>query len=128
MTTAFVMPARKWGKEQPAVAPAPTVAVSSRDGHPVPHVAGAARLAKAAEAAGWAARQQYALAEVPETSRKAAHLLHSVAVRLHRGAVRGWAVWHREGDDGSWRFAEAFLDWRRVGVRELTAALAVPAP
>lgn len=126
MTAAASMPARKWGKEAPAPAPRPTGLVSSRDNAPVPHVAGAARLAKAAEAAGWTVRLTYALADVPASARKARHLLHSVAVRLARGAQHGWAIWTRE-DEGRWGFAEAQLDWRVQGMRELTAALTVAA-
>lgn len=119
----MAMPARTWGKAEPAAPRLPKVLVSSRDGHEVPSVTAAARLAKVAEAAGWSVRQTYALAEVPATSRKGEHLLHSVAVRLARDEVRGWAVWHRE-DEGAWRFACAQLDRRPLGARELTAALA----
>jgi len=114
------MPARVWGDEPKPEAPRPVVLVSSRDGFAVPRVAGAVRLAKAAEAAGWAARQTYAFALVPATSRRAAHGLSSVAVRLARGAARGFAVWHRI-DDGAWKFDCAVLGMRTLGAREFTA-------
>lgn len=121
--TAVAMPARTWGKAEPAAPRLPTVLVSSRDGHEVPKVAAAVRLAKVAEAAGWTVRQTYALARVPATSRKDEHLLHSVAVRLARGGVRGWAVWHREGD-GAWRFACAQMARQSLGAKQLPAVLA----
>jgi hypothetical protein len=95
---------------------APEILVSSRDGAPVPRIAGAVKLAAVAQAHGWSARQTYALAAVPERSRKAAHRLASVAVRLARGAARGWAVWHKI-DEGSWLFVCAFIGIERCGWR-----------
>lgn len=105
---AFEMPTRKWGDEPKPEAPRPIVLVSSRDDAPVPVVTGAVRLARAAQAAGWTARQTYALASVPATGRYPARRLASVAVRLGGPKGRGWAVWHRI-DDGNWRFTEAHL-------------------
>lgn len=124
----YVMPTLMW--DDPATgayevepeAPRQTVPVSSRDNAPVPHVAGAVRLAKVAETAGWATRQTYALVEVPATSRRAAHRLASVAVRLGRKPVRGYACWYQV-DGGSWRYVMGYLAWRKLGLRELTAAL-----
>lgn len=118
----FVMPVRRWKNDPAPEQPQPVVLVSSREDAPVPRVAGAARLAAAAEAAGWTVRLTYALAEVPATSRRATHRLASVAVRLARGPVRGWACWHQV-DDGNWRFDTSCLGFRRLGARELTAAL-----
>lgn len=123
--TAVAMPTRRWGDEPKAEVPRPVVIVSSRDGFEVPHVAGVARLAKLAEAAGWTVRLTYAYAEVPATARRAAHGLASVAVRLARGAVRGFAVWHRIGE-GAWKFDCAVLGLRRLGARALTTALSAP--
>jgi hypothetical protein len=105
------------------------VVVSSRDGAPVPVVAGAVRLEKAATAAGWAARQTFALAELPQTHTAAGELRHaarrlaSVAVRFVRGQVAGWAIWHSV-DDGPWRFVGARIGFAALGLRALTAALA----
>lgn len=130
--TAIAMPARTWGDEPKPEAPRPRVLVSSRDGAPVPWVAAAARLAGAAEAAGWSARQTYALAEVPATSRTDAYRLATVAVRLERRGQRAWAVWcSRTGDGGPWRFADAQLATVGIGVRCLGAralSFAVAAP
>jgi hypothetical protein len=103
---------------------APEILVSSRDGAPVPRIAGAVKLAAVAQAHGWTVRQTYALAAVPERPRKAAHRLASVAahrlasvaVRLARGAARGWAVWHRI-NEGSWLFVCAFIGIERCGWR-----------
>jgi hypothetical protein len=127
--TTLTIPARRWGDE-PKPEVRPTVIVSSRDGAEVPHVTGAARLAKAAEAAGWAVRQTYAAAFVPGTARRAVHLLASVAVRLARGGVcgaaRGFAIWHRV-DDGPWKFDSAALidpsGVRALGAREFARAV-----
>jgi hypothetical protein len=94
----------------------PEILVSSHDGAPVPRVAGAVKLVAVAQAHGWTARATYALAAVPERARKAAHRLASVAVRLARGAARGWAVWHKI-DEGAWLFVCAFIGIERCGWR-----------
>lgn len=133
MTTPVQMPARRWAGNEPAeVAAPPVVLVSSRDGHEVPRVAGAVKLAAVAEAAGWSVRQTYALADVPERRyqngnvAKTAHRLHSVVVRFTRpDDFAGHAAWWRV-DEGPWRFDGAQLGMARYGLRELTAALQVP--
>ena len=107
----------------------PKVIVSSRDDAPVPVVAGAVRLEKAAAAAGWTARQTFALAELPEVHTAAGELRHglrrvaTVAVRLARDGVCGYAIWSSV-DDGPWRFMAGLLGLRLLGLRALTAALA----
>lgn len=119
------IPARRWGDEPRQPAPAPVVLVSSRDGADVPHVAGAARLAAAARAAGWTVLQQYALADVPDgwpAAVSKAHRRASVAVLLARRGHRGWAVWASR-DGGKWTFDSAQMDGRALGARALTAAL-----
>lgn len=133
-----------WGQEDPnaigvhrgQLGSGPEVLVSSRDGAPVPHVAGAASLARTAERAGWTVRLTYACARVPAVLyvgtaraglvRYPEHLLHTVAVRLARGRETAAALWAHE-DDGPWRFTSAayrnpveFGFPRLVGVRELT--------
>ena len=123
----YRMPARDWGDAEPEPVELPTVLVSSRDGAPVPHVPAAARLEAAAVAIGWTARQTYALAAVPATSRKAAHELATVAVRLSRrvdGRRTGWglAVWHNV-DGAGWRFAHAFVNGDMLGARSIVEAL-----
>lgn len=122
--TAVTMPARRWGDEAKPATPQPTVVVSSRDGFDVPHVAGAARLAKAAEAAGWTVRQTYAFAECPAgwTRGREAYRFASVAVRLRRGSVAGFAIWGST-DGGSWKFEGALLETRCLGLRAFTAAV-----
>lgn len=120
--TAYVMPVRKWANEPEPPAPRPVVLVSSRDGVAVPPVAGAVRLAKALSAVGWAVGATYALADVPATSRRAAHQVASVGVRFTRADERGWACWYQV-DDGKWGFSCAYLGWQRMGLRELTKAL-----
>lgn len=115
------MPARRWHDDPKPEVPQPTVLVSSRDGAEVPHVAGAARLAEAAEAAGWTVRQTYALADVPATSRRAAHRLASVVVRLHcqRDGRAGWATWHRPDDRDKWRSVGGVLGMQALSVTAL---------
>jgi len=126
----ITVPGRRWGDEDTAPAEPPTVIVSSRDGEPVPRVGAALRLAKTAEANGWTVRLTYALASVPERFylngrlAKAAHMLASVALRLARGAERGFAVW-TNADDGGWRFDCAYIGPHRLGARDLPARLAV---
>lgn len=123
---AIVMPRRRWADEPAPEAPRPQVLVSSYDGAEVPYIPRAAALARAAEAAGWTVGQTYALAEVPATSRRAAHRLGSVAVRLRRDRVAAWAVWYRVDSGtatGAWRFASAVLGLKCVGFRELVTAV-----
>jgi len=130
MTTDVMMPTRKWGDEEELEAPRPTVLVSSRDGAAVPKVRNAALLARLAESHGWAVRQTYALAAVPEQHYKngnlahAEHRLHSVAVRLWRAPVSAYAVWYRV-DGGKWRFASARRGMHLYGLREFSALLGV---
>jgi len=122
----YRMPARDWGDAEPEPVELPTVLVSSRDGAPVPRVAAAVRLEAAAVAAGWTARQTYALARIPTTSRKAEHELATVAVRMTRrdGGRAGWglAVWHNV-DGAGWRFAHAFVNGDMLGARSIVEAL-----
>lgn len=127
--TVVVMPRRRWADEPAPETPRPRVLVSSYDGADVPYIPRAAQLAGAAEAAGWTVGQTYALAEVPASSRRPAHRLASVAVRLTRHGVTGWAVWYRVDSGaatGAWRFASAALGLRCVGFRELVAAVTAP--
>ena len=135
----FVLPPRV--TQEPAAVARPTVLISSRDGAAVPHVAGVARLEAAARTAGWTVRSTYALAACPATKRRAAHRLHSIAVRLARGEVTGWAVWYRVDDaprviDGipvgqrDWRFRVAWLydsgKSHDLGLRELMVRVSTP--
>jgi hypothetical protein len=123
VTTDVQMPARRWGDEAPTVAPVPIVLVSSRDEAPVPAVPGAVRFARAIEAAGWAVRQTYAVADVPASGRTKAHRLHSIAVRFRRaGDFAGYATWYRR-DEGAWRFMAGYLGLAQHGLRDLTARL-----
>lgn len=127
------MPARKWGDEPAEVAVPPIILVSSRDNAAVPYVPGPARLARAAEANGWAARQTYALAQVPERRflngnvARAAHTHESIAVRLRRAPTgeSGWAVWVSE-DGHKWTFDGAMIGRQRCLLRALVARIAAP--
>lgn len=120
--TAYVMPPRKWAGDEEPEAPRPVVLVSSRDDAPVPPVAGAVRLAKAAGAAGWTVRQTWAVAVMPATSQRSSFWLASVALRLTRGGAWAVAFWYQR-DGLQWKFATAHLGNRLVGARELAAAL-----
>jgi hypothetical protein len=100
----------------------PVVLVSSRDLVSAPPLLAARRLAEHARSHGWATRQTYARAEVPEVhylngnQGKAAHTVDSLAVRLRRPPHAGYAMWHRE-DGGPWRFRHAYVDLTRYGLR-----------
>lgn len=130
--TAPTMPARRWGDEPDETGGEVTVIVSSRDGVTPPELPDrAASFATAAKRAGWAVRITYALAAVAERRHgngnvaKLAHRVHSVAVRVARGAVRGFAIWTRtEGlaADG-WAFDLAIIGGRRVGGNDLARAV-----
>lgn len=92
------------------------IVISSRDGAPVPDVASARRLAAAAQAAGWNAKQAYALAVVGGIE------IQSVSVRLDRGDEWARAVWLNKSRAG-WRFEGAFVGLVRHGYRELIGGL-----
>lgn len=101
---------------------APKIIISSRDGHPVPAVRPAERLAERARAAGWRVRLTYACAEVPDhhyangNLARAAHRLETVAVRF---PGRGRAVWEST-NAGPWRFRHAWLGLDELGLRQIT--------
>jgi hypothetical protein len=139
--TEIVIPPRDWGDDEPEPAVVPVVIVSSRDGRGDPGAglvdnrrAAWRGLAVRAAKAGWAVRVTYALAHVPDTHwghgglRKAAHYVHSVALRLARGAERALAIWRRETVDervppDEWKNDCAAVGWRFMGVREWTLAI-----
>jgi hypothetical protein len=111
------MPARVWPGQEPEASPdAPRVIVSSADNAPVPYVAGACRLAELALSNGWAARQTYALCNVPARLFKSGrvakpeHRLATVAVRMRRGDAFVFGVW-ASVDHGRWSFSGAW-SWK----------------
>lgn len=100
----WVMPKRRWKDDEPAPTPVPYVIVSSRDGYGDPaqvdnRSAAWRSIARRAAAAGWTVTVTYALAWTADrfylngNLAKAAHHVHSVALRLARGAVRGYGSW-----------------------------------
>lgn len=137
----IVIPPRDWGDDEPAPAVIPTVIVSSRDGYGDPGAAIVANrrapwrgLAVRAAKAGWTVRTTYALAHVPDTYylngnlRKHAHYVHTIALRLVKGAARAAAVWARETFDGvcpgdEWACDMAMMGRSVLGLRAWTAAV-----
>lgn len=100
----YAMPARKWKTDEPEPPAVTFVIVDSRAGKGDPPDVGNRSAAwrsvkRAAEKAGWAVTVTYALAWTADrfylngNLAKAAHHVHSVALRLVRGAVRGVGVW-----------------------------------
>lgn len=136
----IVIPPRDWGDDEAAPVEA-TVIVSSRDGHgdPGADLVGNRRaawrgLARRAAGAGWAVRVTYALAHLPDqfygngNLQKAAHYVHTVAVRLARRGSRAAAVWRREYvaatiPPDEWSCDMAMVDGRHMGLREFTATV-----
>lgn len=103
----IVIPARDWGDDEAAPELPPLVLVSSRDGQGDPagvnnRSAGWRSVVKTVTALGWTVRVTYALAWRADaywlkgTLRKAAHHVHSVAVRMARGTERAVAIWSAE--------------------------------
>ena len=104
----IVIPPRDWGDDDEAPEVKPYVIVSSRDGRGDPGETISNRsaawrgISKRAEKAGWTVTVTYALAwtadQVFSTGRvkKAAHHVHTVALRLVRGGVGAWAIWRAE--------------------------------
>lgn len=137
----IVIPPRDWGDDGAAPTPPPTIVCSSRDGHGDPgpewvpnRTAPWRGVAKRAGAAGWAVRITYALAWVPDAYwlhaglRKAAHYVHTIAVRLSKGAERAVAVWRRETADvgmpgAGWSCDMAAVGPRFIGLSEWKAAV-----
>lgn len=118
----WVMPKRKWKDDEPAPATPPLILVSSHDGHGDPagvsnRSAAWRSVKRAAERPelGWTVTVTYALAWLADryflngNLAKGAHHVHSVALRLARGAQRGAAVWVAESatpevPDKGWAF------------------------
>lgn len=103
----YVMPKRKWRDDEPAPPVVPYVIVSSRDGRGDPPEVAARSAAwrsvkRNAEKLGWTVTVTYALAWLGDryflngNLAKAAHHVHSVALRLVRDGVRGVGVWFVE--------------------------------
>lgn len=134
-------PERVWGDEELAPALPPLVLVSSRDGRgdpvEVPNRNAAWRsMVSKATAGGWECRVTYALAWLADrfygngNIAKAAHHVHSVAVRMTRGAERAVAVWWRETtlpdlplDEWAGKLYMFGHERRPLGAREFKARL-----
>jgi hypothetical protein len=141
VTEPIQFPERDWGDEETEPVPVPYVLVSSHDGQGDP-VAVPARnaawrsVARAATAAGWAVTTTYALAWSADRYylnghlAKAAHHVHSVAVRLSRGAERAVAVWRGETvmpelplSGWSFQFGMIRGDLRKLGATAFKGAI-----
>jgi hypothetical protein len=89
-----------------------TILIPCRDARPSEIPAGAARLAKAAETAGWISRTTFAKADVDD------RVIESIVVRLRRPPIAAVGAWHNNkfalGYIGS-----AFTSPRKVGARDL---------
>jgi hypothetical protein len=163
----WAMPARNWGDEPDPLPAVPTILVASTDPY-VNHDGESARqyapkpalaAAKDAFAGGWRYEFTYAAAAVPakgepgKRGHKAAHVLHTIALRLARDtdidpiaaaiplpgdppsrvSERGYAIWAREDEtaerviEGKWAFDHAQIgtrgNVRRYGARELRGRL-----
>lgn len=137
------IPPRDWGDDEPVAELPPLVLVSSRDGKgdPGPVVSNRSAawrgLSKRAEKAGWTVSVTYALAwkadRVFGTGRvaKAAHHVHTVALRLVRGAERAWAIWRAESTmpdvpAAGWSFSVAALGRGVTGDKAAWVAAVLP--
>lgn len=100
----WVMPPRKWKTAEPDPPAVTYVIVSSRDGRGDPpevsnRSAAWRAVKRAAEKAGWTVTVTYALAWTADrfflngNLAKAAHHVHSIALRVARGAMRGYGSW-----------------------------------
>lgn len=138
----IVIPPRDWGDaDEAAPVVVAEVLISSRDGYgdPGPEAVDNRRaawrgIARRAAAAGWAVRVTYALAHMPDQFylhgglKKAAHYVHTIAVRLARGGARAAVVWRREyvaltiPPDG-WACDMAAVGRRMMGLREFGATV-----
>lgn len=131
------MPKRTWGDEATAPEPVPYVIVCSRDGRGDPaevlnKSAAWRSVRRKAEAAGWTAVITYALAWTADRYYlngkldKAAHHVHSVALRLVRGPVRAIGVWLVESampdvPASGWSFESGLTRGGPPGALNLTA-------
>jgi hypothetical protein len=91
-------------------------------------------VARKAEAAGWTVRLTYALAWLADhfylngKLAKAAHHVHSIALRMSRGVERAVAIWHGESlmpdpPAGGWTFDLGWIAGRNVGKKSLVDGL-----
>lgn len=141
MTDEIVMPTRVWGDEELAPAVVPLVLVSSREGRGEPGGVSARSaswraMTRKAEAAGWSVRLTYALAWIADQFyqngklAKAAHHVHSIALRMTRGHERACAVWHGaslmpDPPAKGWVFDLGWVNGRKVTARSLVDCLGV---
>lgn len=135
----IVIPPRDWGDDEDAAPVGALILVSSRDGRGDPvevpaRVAAWRGLSKRAEKAGWSVSVTYALAWWPDRHylngnlKKGAHHVHSVAIRLARGAERAFAVWSRETLPpdlplDEWSFSVGFVGLTGFKARAWSAAI-----
>src|SRR5262245_54206126 len=117
----------------------PYVLVSSRDGRGEPDGISARSASwravqRKAEAAGWTVRLTYALAWIADQFHrngnlaKAAHHVHSIALRMARGAERAIAIWHGislmpDPPDKGWKFDLGWINGRVVNLASLVDGL-----
>lgn len=135
-------PERDWGDDEAAPELPPLVLVSSNDGRGDPvevpgRNASWRSVVKLASKLGWTCRVTYALAWSADAYwmngnvRKAAHHMHSIAVRMTRGAERACAVWSRQTlmpelpmDGWKFQFGMFRSEYRSLTSTEFKGALA----
>jgi hypothetical protein len=135
------IPARDWGDDEPAPPVTALVLVSSRDhvGDPGPEVvpnktAPWRNLAVRASKAGWSVELTYALAWYPDQHhlngklRKAAHHVHTIALRCRRPDGFAFAVWSVEAHlppvpGSGWSFSVGCIRGLFFGARAFTPRL-----
>lgn len=141
MSDEITFPTRKWGDEEPLPPVVPLVLVSSREGCGEPAGVSARSASwravqRKAEAAGWTVRLTYALAWLADqfylngNLAKAAHHVHSIALRMTRRDERAVAIWHGqslmpEPPAKGWKFDFAWIAGRAVGSVSLMDSLGV---
>jgi hypothetical protein len=132
-------PVRTWGNEEPAPPVVPLVLVSSRDGRGEPagvlaRSASWRAMRARAEASDWTVGLTYALAWINDQHylngklAKAAHHVHSIALRMTRGVERALAVWHGhslmpEPPGKGWRLDLCWINGRKVMSASLVESL-----
>lgn len=121
----------RWAElEDQSVPEAPPPEHTTRDpwpeGFAVP--SGAAKLKKAAEAAGWEARVGYSRAWKAGVGRGVFHRCHYVTVQARRGSQGVKATWWAKADAEklAWSFDRGAVNgWHTEKVGQITAALSV---
>lgn len=124
---------RDWGGEAEGLAPHPAPEVPARDATEAEIWRAPRLVRKAALANGWEVRVTYARGTEMHLTGKPGRVVDSIAVRIRRPGVRGWAVWLEGTNSPAFEAAQIWepdvCAWpRNVGAKEFAARIKAAEP